>query len=121
MGLDRLVRSAVAVADRVTTTLQGTVQHAAYNGTRDANGKPNRSAAVNRKATVELGTKLVVLRDGKTAVSAARLFFPRPVTVTVDDLFTLPDGKTAPVLEFGGMVDPSTTTAYAVSVTLGPA
>lgn len=118
MGLDALVRSVVTTADAVTGSLQATVQHAAYTG-QNGYAKPTFAAAVARQAVVVLEQKPVRNLEDKLVVSTARLIFPRPVAVDVRDRFTLPDGRTAPVLRTTGVADPTTGAAYATEVLLG--
>lgn len=118
MGLDALVRAVVATADAVTADLQATVQHAAYRS-QDVYGKVTYATAVARRAIVDLTEKPVRTVEGHERLSTARLTFPRPVAVDPRDTFTLPDGRTAPVLSIGGIADPSTGARYATEVALG--
>jgi hypothetical protein len=107
MSLAELVRGVVQVADAVTASLQVPVLHAAYMS-QDAYGKPTRAAAVSRQAIVVYRQKPVRTNEGHEQISPAQILFPRgSVTVDVRDEFTLPDGRTAPVLEIGSVADPS--------------
>lgn len=119
MGLDALVRAAVRTADAVTGGLQATVQHAAFTGANDRYGKPVLATAVPRQAVVDLSEKPVRTMEGHERLSTARLTFPRPVAVDIRDRFTLPDGRSAPVLTLNGVADPSTGARYATEVALG--
>lgn len=118
MGLDALVRAAVAMADGITSSLQASVAHEAYMS-QDGFGKPTYAAAVSRRAIVDLTEKPIRTTEGKERLSTARLTFPRPVAVDLRDRFLLPDGRTAPVLTIGGVADPTTGTRYATEVALG--
>jgi hypothetical protein len=118
MALDALIRSALRTADAVTAGLQATVGHAAYTS-QDAYGKPTYAAVVDRQAVVELTEKPMRTLEGHERLSIARLTFPRPVAIDVRDRFTLPDGRTAPILTINGVADPSTGARYATEVALG--
>lgn len=118
MSLDALVRSVVATADTVTASLQATVQHAAY-VSQDVYGTPTYATAVARRAVVDLTERPVRTVEGHERLSTATVIFPRPVAVDTRDKFTLPDGRTAPVLSIGGVADPSTGARYTVEVALG--
>jgi hypothetical protein len=119
-----LVRKSVAIADTLTASAQATVQHAAatiVNGvvTRDANGRAALAAPVARQAFVNTTAKLIVRADGKQVLVIATVTFPRPVVVTVEDIFTLPDGTVGRVIDAGGPDDPGTGTGYVTKVRLG--
>lgn len=118
MALDALIRSALRTADAVTAGLQATVGHAAY-VSQDAFGAPTYATAVSRLAVVDLTEKPVRTVEGHERLSTARITFPRPVAVDLRDRFTLPDGRTGPVLTLSGVADPSTGTRYATEVALG--
>lgn len=118
MALDALIRCALTTADAVTAGLQATVGHAAYL-TQDAFGKPTYATAVSRQAVVELTEKPVRTLEGHERLSIARITFPRPVAIDLRDRFTLPDGRTAPILTLAGVADPSTGARYATEVALG--
>lgn len=118
MALDALIRSALRTADAVTAGLQATVGHAAYTS-QDTFGKPTYATLVSRQAVVDLTERPVRTTEGQERLSTARLIFPRPVAVDLRDRFTLPDGRTAPVLTLNGVADPSTGARYATEVALG--
>lgn len=118
MSLATLVRSAVRIADAVTESLQPTVAHEAF-ASQDAFGKSTYATAVDRQAIVDLSEKPVRTIEGHERLSVARLTFPRPVAIDVRDRFTLPDGRTAPILTLNGVADPSTGARYATEVALG--
>lgn len=125
-GLADLVRKGVAIADRVTGTLQVEVRHYACTG-HDEYGKPvHSSSPVKRKAIVDRKQKL--LRTGASDGNGGRgeevlaqiyIGFLRPVTVSTLDKFVLPDGTTGPTLSAEGFVDADTETGYYAEVWLG--
>lgn len=117
MGLDTLLRSAVAVADQVTMSLQVSVSHEAY-ASQDGFGAPTYASAVTRDAIVVYATKPVRTLEGHEKLSTAQILLPRNVAVDVRDRFTLPSGATAPVLTVTGVADP-TGGVYAQEVALG--
>lgn len=118
MGLDAIVRSAVATANRVTGSLQCSVSHEAY-ASQNSYGEPTYSAAVTRTAVVDYKPRMVTDQNGQEVLSATTLTLLGDVTVTNRDRFTLPGGLTAPVLSFGGVMDPTTSRPYATVVYLG--
>lgn len=117
MGLDTLIRSAVAVADGVTTSLQVSVTHAPYSS-QDGYGAPSYGTSVTRQAIVSYVTKPVRTLEGHEKLSTAQILLPRNVSVDLRDRFTLPSGASAPVLAITGVADPAGG-QYAIEVALG--
>lgn len=117
MGLDSLIRAAVAVADDVTTSLQVSVTHEPY-ASQNGYGAITYGTAVTRKAVVSYATKPVRTVEGHERLSTAQIVLPRNVAVDIRDRFTLPSGLTAPVLAVHGVADP-TGGVYAQEVALG--
>lgn len=117
MSLANLVRGAVAVADAVTASLQVPVAHAAY-VSQDGYGTPTRATAVTRQAIVVYAQRPVRTLEGHERLSTAQIILPRAVTVDLRDEFTLPDGRTAPVLATKAVADPAGG-GYAIEVSLG--
>lgn len=117
MGLDTLVRSVVAVADTVTTSLQVSVTHEPYSS-QDGYGAPSYGTAVTRQAIVEYVTKPVRTLEGHEKLSTAQIMLPRNVAVDLRDRFTLPSGASMPVLTISGVTDPTGGT-YCNEVALG--
>lgn len=103
--LARVVRRVVALADRVTASLQVSVTHEAYAG-QDAFRKPSYGTATIRKAIVETTTRKVMASDGHERVATASVTFPRDVAVDVRDRLTLPSGSRAPILKVERVEDP---------------
>lgn len=128
MGLDSVILNGVALANRVTGSLQATVQHAAWTGNQaDATG--SYAAAVDRQALVEFKQRLRRLPTGQEVMQQATVTFIQPVPANgaaerrepIDprDVITLPNGYTGPILDVSGVVDPGTDAPYMLSVALG--
>jgi len=121
MGLADVVRSAVAIADSVTASLQTDVTHEAWIDD-DRFGKPTYADPVTRKALVSQVQKLVRTADDRTVVAKTKVSFLRPIPaqgasgraepLDPRDKITLPDGTTGPLLAVEGMVDPGTDRPY---------
>jgi hypothetical protein len=118
MGLDALVRSGVALAKQLTADLQVSVSHEAVSS-RDLRGKPTYAAAVSRPAIVEKKQRLVRDTTGREVMCSHVISFLQPVSLSVEDRLTLPDGTTGPILSIEGLVDAGTNARFYVIVYLG--
>lgn len=128
MGLDGMVRSAVATAKSVAASLQVEVQHEAWIDD-DSRGDAQFAAAVARPALVTMKQTRVTLPNGEVLESRAVVTFLEPVPANgaanrrepIDprDRITLPDGTTGPILQVSGPIDPATNAPYMVKVMLG--
>jgi hypothetical protein len=144
MSLNSIIRNAVAVANKVTTTLQGEVQHAAWirqdpmgtavYGRRfagvDIYGGPTADGvATTRKAVIELKQRIREIQ-GRQIVTFAHLTFVGPIAANavttfrkepVDprDVIILPDGTTGPIVDTAGVWDAEAGQWFAVEVWLG--
>lgn len=118
MGLDAILRSAVATASRVTGTLKADVTHEAY-ASQNAYGEPVYASAETRAAVVELRQRAVQTAEGKEVLSTATVTFLGDVVVTTRDRITLPGSLTSPILAVAGSMDPTTGRPYATTVYLG--
>jgi hypothetical protein len=131
MGLADVVRSGVALANRVTDDLQVDVTHDAWT-TRALDGKPTyngggagvaRSSIVEYKQsrrwsallgqTVDYAVKVTIL--GPVAGNGAA---GRNEPIDSRDRFTLLDGTARPVVDVVGIQDPSTGKPYMYEVYL---
>jgi prophage DNA circulation protein len=123
VSLATLVRKGVKLANRVTSSLQTTVQLRVASGTVSLYGKAALGNAQDVSALVDLTNKNMVGRDGNVhAVRATVTVLDATVTVGYDDVLTLPNGETGPIIEIrGGVVDPATGRSYAPTVFLGGA
>jgi len=105
MGLDTLVRSGVALANRLTDALQVDVTHEAYS-TQSTSGEPTYATGVTRSAIVEPKARSFMQPNGSEQVSEARVLLLGNVAVDQRDRFTLPGSVTGPVLAVSGFADP---------------
>lgn len=117
MAFDDLVRTGVALADRMTESLQAPIVHEPWVGQGDT-GEPIYAAPIQRTAIVEYEPKQVQAR-GQAVEVAARVVFLRPVLVGHSDRLTLPDGTTGPLVRIGGLADPDAGWAFVVEVMIG--
>lgn len=120
MGLESLVASGVALADRITASLQGTVEHHVFKEL-DGRGRPvHWEPHDNVQAVITYGQVRVSRTDsGETVPPKVTLAFPRPIAVHPLDKFVLPDRTTGPVVKIDGEVNPSSGMRYATFVGLG--
>lgn len=126
-GLADVIRGAVAIADKITGSLQVTVQHYRWNGV-DSTGMPTFTSPVNRKALVNRQARRVRTDAGDEVVSNAHVIFLKPIApLTVAEsaggprhnpidkrdkiLIPLPGGGTltGPILTTSGFVDAGAT------------
>ena len=118
MGLDTLIRSGVALAKRLTSSLQVSVTHKTVTA-RDTYGKVTGSSSVSRQALLEDSKRLIRYPGGVEKQARAKLTFLENVAIDVNDTeFTLPDGTTGPILDIRGLSDP-TSGRYLTEVWLG--
>jgi len=120
MGLDDVVRRNVAVADRLTTTLQSTVTHYAFSSETDEGVRAyDPTTGTKRLAVVRFQQRKFRTVAGEEVVSRAKVLFVRPLTIDARDKIVLPDGTTGPILDMQGTVDPETGEPYATTIWLG--
>lgn len=130
MSLARALRSAVAVAHKVTGSLQVEVTLDPWVGT-DEYGKPTFGLQKCVSAIVERRQRMVRTATGEEVLSTCRLTILEPSRDTAiasslerqqfldtRDTVTLPDGTTSPILAIEGVIDPSTDRPYAWQVSL---
>lgn len=118
-GLADLVRDAVRTANTVTASLQATVTLHGWDGTLDEFGKPSL-VAVTKQALVEKKQRMVRAMNGQEVMSSSYVAILEPVTISAYDQVTLP-GETEPrnILNFSGLVDPTTEAPYYAEIYLG--
>jgi hypothetical protein len=114
MGLDAVIRSAVATADSVTLSLQAQVSHYRYaDATVDDSGKITWGTAHRVRCVVENNRVQGRDKEGRDVTSSVQLTFPRPTVIHPLDRFVLPDGYSgSPIQRAGSVVDPSTNAEY---------
>jgi hypothetical protein len=129
MALDSLVRKGVALANKLTTSLQLEVSHEAWIAD-DGEGQPQYALPVPYTAIVEEGGKARRSPTGEVVYPQFSLTFLTPIEpngasgrqepIDPRDRLTLPDGRTGPILGApSGVADPETNAAYAKEVAIG--
>jgi len=129
MGLDATVRSAVALANQVTASLQVSVSHAPWTGP-GTDGTGSWGTATARQAIVDDSYRQHKLPTGEVLSCAAKITIVGPIApngatgrrepIDPRDVFTLPNGHTGPVLDTpSGPLDPTTGRPYFAMVVLG--
>jgi hypothetical protein len=127
MSLINTIRSAVAVADKVTKPLQSTVAYQRKTG-QDVTGAPTYEAAVDLDALIDWKARQVRTVAGLLTVSRAVVTFLDAAALSTatggvgiddNDKLTLPDGTTGPILDLGGFIDPGTGIPVATEVYMG--
>lgn len=127
MSLLDVVRSAVAVADKVTRPLQSTVTYKRRIG-QDGFGKVTYAIPVQLKAIVDWKARRVRTISGQDTVSRASITFLDITALAAatggagiddDDKIIMQDGSTGPILDLGGFIDPGTGVPIATEVMLG--
>lgn len=127
MGLDTLVRSGIAVANKLTAKLQVPVSHEAWIG--DTSNGPTFRAVVARQALFEKKQRLIRRPDGTEVQQQAMVTIIGPIAadgaanrrepIDPRDRITSPDGTTGPILDVKGLADPATGFPYMYEVALG--
>lgn len=126
MSLLDVVRSGVAIANKVTKPVQATVMY--ERGTPGDYGVITYTSPVPLHAIVDFVARQVRTRSGVLTVTRATITLLDIAEVVAatggagignDDKFTLPDGDTGPTLDIGGFVDAGTTHPIATTVMLG--
>jgi len=118
MGLDAVIRNAVALADKVTASLQVDVVHEPFDSV-DSYNKPSYLDPVKRKAIVEHTTRVVHSIHGEELLATSKVTFLRNVVIRVRDRVTLPDGSIVFVQATRMVVDPITKNGYVPEAWVG--
>lgn len=107
-GFDTLTESIVALADRLTASLQVPIVIEPF-VSLDVHLVPTYGAAMQPipKGTVDAKTQTVKARNGDVIVASAKVTFPRNVTIHTKDRVTLPDGTVGIVVAISQTVKPS--------------
>lgn len=121
MGLADIVRSGLATADSVTSTLQVPVAHYMYSeATIDDSGKVTWGSPHTRKAIIVHAKTHARTKEDREVLSDTQLTFPRAFDVDPRDRFVLPDGSgDGPPNRISGVVDPLTNKRYMIQVWIG--
>jgi hypothetical protein len=129
MPLDSIVRKAVAIADKVTASLQPVITISAWIGqSSDGRGGQTFALPVSVHVIVEYGGKIIDTQ-GREIQTFAHLTFPRPLTpngspgrqepIDPRDKITLMSGQTNPIVKIEGFADPSISRPFMTEVWLG--
>jgi hypothetical protein len=127
MAIIDALHAGVAVADTVTKSLQSTVRYQRYGG-EDAYGEKILGSVISMKAIVDWKQKQVRTMAGILTVSRAAVTFldinalvaaTNGDGINDEDIITLPDGTTGPILDMAGFIDPGTGIPIATEVYLG--
>lgn len=132
MSLLDVLRSGVAVADRVTKPLQATVSYERYLYS-DEYGEKTYGPAVPMAAIVDWVQRQVRTKEGVLSVCRASVLFldiqallaatvgtDNPMGgISDEDRIILPDGDTGPILDMSGFIDAGTGIPVATTVFLG--
>lgn len=108
-----------SVASPLTDSFKQPVQWQHCTGS-DGAGADTFAAPVTVNALVNRGKRQAYTASGALAEVIATLTFVDPLTaVDGRDIFTLPDGTTAPIVTVGGFEDPKTQAAFVTKVQIG--
>lgn len=132
MSILDVLRSGVAIANKVTKPLQATIQYRHFLS-NDGYGAPTyvpdvSLPALTPKTIVDWKQKQVRTQSGILSVSRASVMFldiAELVAITNgegisdEDMIILPDGTTGPILDMSGFIDAGTTLPLATEVWLG--
>lgn len=119
MGLRDIVRSGVAIANKLTADLQPTVGYEKYLGSQDVRGVPQRAPSIPLAAIVEMKQQLVKVAGEFITARAKVTFLDPTVVIHLKDRIVLPDATSGPILETEGFVDRVTTRPYLTEVFIG--
>lgn len=128
MSLLDIVRSAVKIADQVTKPLQCDVTLEHYAGSDEYGALDPAPAPVTLKAIVDGKQQQVRTMAGVLSVSRATVMFLDVAALLAatngegindQDVITLPDGTTGPILNLAGFVDAGTGQEVATEVYIG--
>ena len=128
MGFSKLIRSGIAIENKVTGDVQVPVQHYAWIEDDDT-AAPVYADSIVRMAVVDMGPKAIRTKEGVELVSLATVTLLEPPEANLSegregpvdprDKFELPNGTVGKVLFVGGVVDPLTGFPYAPEVAIG--
>ncbi len=127
MGLKEAFRSGIKTADSVTKDLQPSVQFFRYTSS-DGFGTRTYAAAVSLHAIVDLKQRQIRTLSGELSMCQASVLFLDIAALVAatggdgvgdNDKIVLTDGKTGPILNYGGFVDAGTGKPMYTEVYLG--
>lgn len=118
MAFDDLIRSGVALANTLTTSLQANVQHSSWLG-NDMDGDDVYSDPISRPALIEQRQRLHQTKSNELVLTRAKISFLVPTSINSNDRIILPDGTTGPIVDIEGLLDPTTNLPYLPEVWIG--
>ena len=127
MSILDVLRAGIKVADTIVKPLEATVMFKRFN-TVDGFGSKLYYGTVNLKAVVEWKQQQLRTMSGELTVSRASILFLDIAAlvkatggegVDDNDIITLPDGTTGPILDMTGFIDAGTGHPIATEVFLG--
>ena len=127
MGLLDILRAGVKIADNVTQDIQAVVM-LAHVQSSTSEGDITHYDPVPLHALVDWKQRHVRTMSGELSVSRAVVTFLDVAELSVathgegiddNDIITLPDGTTGPILDMGGFIDAGTAQPLATDVYLG--
>lgn len=127
MSLLTILRSGVEIANKVTKPLQATVSYKRYLSS-SGTGTKTYAPTVQLKAIVDWRQKQLRTQSGILSVSRAAVLFIDIAAlfsatagngINDEDIITLPDGTTGPILDMGGFIDAGTGHPIATEIFLG--
>lgn len=129
MGLARLVRNAVALANNLTKDLQVPVIHEPWIGNDPTFGTPLYGTAVTRLALVEMKQRTLRSNSGQEIMQRAAVTFTYPIEANgaahrqepldIRDKLTLPSGYTGPIRMIEGLENNFPDSPYLLEIILG--
>lgn len=121
MALNDLIRKGLQIADKATSSLQATVQHAAFIK-NDGEGGYLFATPIPRLALIERKQKAFRNKEGDEVVSTHVVTILRPVDpngaagrqepIDPRDVITIPDGSASGILHVETIVDPAIGAGY---------
>jgi len=127
VALNDIVRSAVAIAEKVTSSLLAPVSVAAWIGD-DAYDVPQFAQPVVHQAIVEQKAAAVRTLTGEQVMTRVQVTFLHPIVpngaldrvepIDPRDRIVLPDGTTGAIILTEGMVNPTTGGPYLLQVSI---
>lgn len=131
MDLAKMIADGIATANRMTQSLQPTVEIRRWTGVKSGSGEAFPPDVVRVRALVEKRQQLIARPGGTEARSRNYLAILEqippvspPVTdrdepIDERDIIVLPDGDTGPILAVTGLVNPTTERPFLAEVWLG--
>ena len=121
MGLADIVRSGIATADSLTSSLQAPVKHYRYaEATLDDTGKVTWGAPYIRMGIIEHARAHQRNKEDREVTNDTQITFPRPFEIDPRDRFEMPDGNgDGPANRVSGVFDPLTGKIFMTQLWIG--